>query len=344
MLVLGDILSEDQVKFTFEANDSEDIFVKVNSFKKLLRIYDVYFFDYLRLNRSLYVNSKFVDIDLETMWNMVRYLLDSELLHVAGKKNKSSVDDLKAQLERTLRDYENKLQNCQSDLEKQILNSTIDGIRMQLLAIDTEQDKPVVAQIDNKKRMIDRNMKEVFKFYASIQLSYLQHNGSFGGAKDAANRMSLGEWMKFCNDFGVSKIVENHQSSPDENVDKVQARKRRIQVNYLHRIFKNETKGIYGIDQKSFVSIMKEVALKYPPCNGSNDQKIEEFFENLELNHPDIKRKMHGLKTAFYFSCPGPNLQPQRVGQDALAEKKAFSVLEKVRIPNGKVNQAVFNR
>jgi len=53
---------------------------------------------------------------------------------------------------------------------------------------------------------------------------------------------------------------------------------------------------------------------------------------------------MHGLKTAFYFSCPGPNLQAQRVGQDAHAEKKAFSVLEKVRIPNGKVNQAVFNR
>jgi hypothetical protein len=172
----------------------------------------------------------------------------------------------------------------------------------------------------------------------------LQHGGNFAGAKDAAGRMSLGEWMKFCGDFGVTKLVENHTNSPDRNADKVAARKRKIQVNYLHKIYKSETKGIYGIDQASFKSILEEVALKYPSCNGSNEQKTTEFFENIELNHPDIKNKMHGLKTAFYFSLPGPNMVAKRVGQDALAEKKAFSVLDKVRIPNGKVNQAVFNR
>jgi hypothetical protein len=344
-LVLRDILDEDQVTFTFEAGDEEDIFQKLNSVKLLQSVYDDYFFEYVRLNQTLWNNSKFIDVDLDTMWNLIRYSLDANLLNVTAKKvSKSSVDELKDQLEMTLRDYESKLQNCQSDLETQILNSTIDGIRMQLNELGKEQDKSMTTHVDNRKKIIDRNLKEVFKFYASIQLSYLQHGGNFAGAKDAAGRMSLGEWMKFCGDFGVTKLVENHTNSPDRNADKVAARKRKIQVNYLHKIYKSETKGIYGIDQASFKSILEEVALKYPSCNGSNEQKTTEFFENIELNHPDIKNKMHGLKTAFYFSLPGPNMVAKRVGQDALAEKKAFSVLDKVRIPNGKVNQAVFNR
>lgn len=76
-LVLRDILDEDQVKFTFEAGDQEDIFQKMNSFKLFQRVYDDYFFDYVRLNRTLYGNSKFIDVDLDTMWNLIRYSLDA---------------------------------------------------------------------------------------------------------------------------------------------------------------------------------------------------------------------------------------------------------------------------
>jgi len=45
----------------------------------------------------------------------------------------------------TLRNYEEKLMNCQSEMEKQIIKGTIDGIKMQLSEIDKENESSKIA-------------------------------------------------------------------------------------------------------------------------------------------------------------------------------------------------------
>ena len=124
--------------------DTEDIFDKSLSFKDLLHVYDQYFFDYLRLFREIYSDSKNINVDMDQMWNLIRYLINAKLIYIKSKNDKkgvkSSVGDLKAELERTLRNYEEKLADCQSDVERQVLKNTIDGLKMQLSEIGKELD------------------------------------------------------------------------------------------------------------------------------------------------------------------------------------------------------------
>jgi len=135
--------------------------------------------------------------------------------------------------------------------------------------------------------------------------------------------MSLGEWMKFCNDFNLTKLIDEHNSSLEER-DRIKQRQKKVQFNPLHKIYKNVSLGIKGIDMKDFHNLIISVAKTYPITRGSSGEKIDKFYDKIGISDPNTKKKMHGMKTHFYFALPGPNLCAQKVGKDAEKERNAL--------------------
>jgi len=152
--------------------------------------------------------------------------------------------------------------------------------------------------------------------------------------------MSIGEWMKFASDFKIQNYIDKYEA---ENMDEKQ-KKYKVQISFLKRAFNMETTGLKGINFRSFVDLLGQIATKYPMATGSEADKIDALYDNLGFANDSFREKMHGMKTAFYNGLPGPNMCAQRVGMDAHAEKKAFSRLDKIKIPNADVNKGVFTR
>ena len=180
-LFLRDMQVDDKIIFYCDNGDSEDIFSRENSFKLLLKDCDKYYFDYLGMSHSLYKNSKYVDVTQNQLWDMIRFFLNSKILFVVSKGEKrTTIDELRSELERTLAAYETKLASNPSQVEQHIQKGTIDGLKIQIAELDKEEEKGPNKTIDNKKRLYEKNLKECFYFYSKQQLTHLQSN-TFAG-------------------------------------------------------------------------------------------------------------------------------------------------------------------
>ncbi len=87
-------------------------------------------------------------------------------------------------------------------------------------------------------------LAEIFMFYNKLQ-KQTKGEYSFENFKEKMNYMSLGEWIKFCNDFGLNpkpqKIGFSLFEPPQDNGRTV-----------LSNLFKKESKGSLGISYFSF--------------------------------------------------------------------------------------------
>ena len=89
-------------------------------------------------------------------------------------------------------------------------------------------------------------LAEIFCFYNKLQ-KQTKGEYSFENFKEKMNHMSLGEWVKFCTDFGLSVPkptvlgLGNLAESKNEHNRKV-----------LTQLFKREAKGSLGINLTSF--------------------------------------------------------------------------------------------
>lgn len=63
----------DESSFTFylDEKDTENLFDKVNSLKILLKQIDVFIFEIIRADKSLYLNSKYVSMSYELFWSIL---------------------------------------------------------------------------------------------------------------------------------------------------------------------------------------------------------------------------------------------------------------------------------
>lgn len=95
--------------------------------------------------------------------------------------------------------------------------------------------------LKNSECIWKRALAEIFCFYNKLQKQN-KAEYSFENFKEKMNHMSLGEWMKFCNDFELS--VEK----PITEIDSQKEFNRK----YLTALFKKEAKGTLGINYPSF--------------------------------------------------------------------------------------------
>lgn len=109
---------------------------------------------------------------------MLKYLIDAKLLFIAIQaekfEKKSSKDSLQDQLVNTLEIYERKIQNTKDSKKIEILKGIIDGLRVQLGKAGSNKKRP--ASREPMEVIYERNLKEIFRHYASLQYSHLQNN------------------------------------------------------------------------------------------------------------------------------------------------------------------------
>lgn len=191
----------DESSFTFylDEKDSENIFDKVNSLKILLKQIDVFFFEIIRADKKLYENSKYVSMSFNLFWSILQYLLDSKAITLGSNLPKNDdFGELRSELEGTLKDYENKLFHCRSDIERKIISDTINGIKRQLSAMKIQDDDEHSVIKKEESRL--KKLREIFEFYSKQQKNAKKDQTFEYYNKELAS-MSVGEWIKFCKDF-----------------------------------------------------------------------------------------------------------------------------------------------
>lgn len=112
--------------------------------------------------------------------------------------------------------------------------------------------------LDKNEATWKKALTEIFCFYNKLQ-KQTKGEYSFENFKEKMNHMSLGEWVKFCNDFKLSVPkptvlgLGNLAESKNEHNRKV-----------LTQVFKREAKGGLGINFSSF-----QVSYNYIDCVGA---------------------------------------------------------------------------
>ena len=78
--MLREIFSLGEIEIYESNSDSDNFFLKVNSLKRFLVFAGYYYFDYMGVDRGLYLNVKFVDLRYMDIWELMDYymLVNSE--------------------------------------------------------------------------------------------------------------------------------------------------------------------------------------------------------------------------------------------------------------------------
>lgn len=103
-------------------------------------------------------------------------------------------------------------------------------------------------------------LTEIFCFYNMLQ-KQAKSEYSFDNFKVRMNYMSLGEWIKFCSDFGLAVYVAEHQRMDNNHGSMVEYNRR-----VLSQIFKREAKGGVGISFMSFQVKLVSIRLYLLNC------------------------------------------------------------------------------
>jgi len=113
----------------------------------------------------------------------------------------------------------------------------------------TEPDKPVKTSVlHTTKKTWKKGLLDIFSFYNKLQ----KHNKgtmTFEQFKQKRESMTLGEWVKFCSDFGLNPLAKfgAHTKPVRDNKPARQT---------LSEMFKLEAKGKAGIDYVAFEVIL----------------------------------------------------------------------------------------
>jgi hypothetical protein len=157
--------------------------------------------------------------------------------------------------------------------------------------------------------------------------------------------MSIGEWMKFCSDFGVAKIVDDFDDER-KNPDRVKFRTSAVQVPFLQKIYKGEGQGGKGILHEAFVKILSTVAKNYPIIDKNKPAKelLWAFYNEIGIDSSEIKTKMGSMKTQFFSQQRADPSGIHCVGSEWQKKRRALKRVAIVKQPNPQINKEVFNR
>jgi hypothetical protein len=157
--------------------------------------------------------------------------------------------------------------------------------------------------------------------------------------------MSIGEWMKFCSDFGVAKIVDGFDDV-GKGADRVKYRTSAVQVPYLQKIYKCEGQGGKGILYEAFVKILTTIAKNYPIIEKNKPARelIWAFYNEIGIDSTEIKTKMGSMKTQFFSQQRADPSGIHCVGSEWKKKRRDLKRVAIVKQPNGNINKEVFTR
>ena len=105
--------------------------------------------------------------------------------------DESNLENLRAELKKTLADYEKKLETCKTDIERKIILNTIAGFMKQLKELDSGGENQAKKK-KKKDQKVKTAMLEIFDFYSKQQKA-ARKVGTFSDYNDDFKKLSVGE-------------------------------------------------------------------------------------------------------------------------------------------------------
>jgi len=228
-IFLQDCFYLDGIEIKEHIDADHDFFMSVNSYKRLFKIVEEYFItkgagpeEFKIHDISLSFDECFKVLDHWFKTNPDVVLVDNRADLNEGAVRKA--------LLATITNYENMLEGASNDVEKTVLQTTIDTLKAQLVALDkgSSPKKEIKSEMDEaelRKREERRvkAIKEIFDYYCSQQLLAGKHS-TFDRLDRLANTITLGTFRVFLKCFKLKvdhhKVIELYHKAAalDENL------------------------------------------------------------------------------------------------------------------------------
>lgn len=308
-----------------------------------------FFFSYMKLNPLMQESLGAVPVSWDFFWYSLYFMIETGKVHFSYEKYKSeATEDAKSSLKKTLMEYQDKLKETTNPQVEEALKHTIDHLQKQILTLEKPEHK-AASRLLELQRDWKKALKEIFMFY-SKQQKVLTNTKTFDNYKEECTNLSVGEFLKFCRDFGLNPQHWDWRSGLDgseanhpnrmiaepKNQQIVKKLAKELNNVTLSSIYKLEALGNLGIGYDSFEKIVKKVAVKISEVYGFEEEKLLDVFTKLGLLDGAFTQKMKTISKPFINGLQHPIFSPFKKPEDTTPVP--------VKLPNFKANQQVFAR
>ena len=273
---LREMFSVDDIKIYEIRSDTMNFFLKNNTLKRFMDFSKKYYYDYIGLDKNQYPNVKWVELMYMDIWELLDFymILHSEFhidYKVAG--NLDNLITLKKNLEKTIKHYENRLQNCTSEIESKIINGTLQSVSKQLQALDSQIKHKAIDKKGENFRL--KCLKKVFLFYCKFHTSVATGTSTFDSIDKENTHLSIGDWNVFCRDFKIK--------SKEINID---------QISYLYK------KIALGKEVINFTLFMELIHYTADKLYGKNpqlknhDDRMNALYDLLDVTNKNLSSRL----------------------------------------------------
>ncbi len=210
--VLQECFYIDQIDLMERASDPEDFFQSVGSYKRLFSLAEDYF-----LNEK---NASPIDFDIkektltfdECLELLYYWIKSDEYVVLIDNRVKDDAGAVKKALLATIENYEQMLQDAKTEIEKQVLQTTVDTLYKKLEELENgvlESHEPKMSEAEKKRREQKRKraFKEIFYFYCTQQINAGSAH-TFDKLGRLTNTINLGTYKVMLKNFRLK--MEHH--------------------------------------------------------------------------------------------------------------------------------------
>jgi len=353
----------DQIDVMGRASDPEDFFQSLNSYKKLFSIAEEYYLNEKKISPvDFEIKEKMISFE-ECLEMLYHWIKTDEYVVLIDNRVKDEAGAVKKALLATIENYEQMFEDAKTEIEKQVLQTTIDTLYKKLEELETgiiktERNKIDEAELKRRAQKRKRAFKEIFYFYCTQQIN-LGSAQTFDKLGRLTNTINLGTYKVLLKNFRLKiqhhKLVELYRKSAgqDENlsleefedlmykvalraeiagVEKVHETHYEIMKDYKPDSYKNDKtyKNFKEQDAKRReeeivkTSIVNKAKAIYSEQKKRDDEKLEEIWEHLGLYNGEYKKKISMVRLPF----DSHDKQNFRIPPESLTYKFRVKALE----------------
>jgi hypothetical protein len=216
----------DTVLILENKTSTENFFLVVNSYRTLNKILQ----NYYNAHKEKFAGVPFEEVRLtfDDCIDILDYWLktDHEVRLLEERELLSPAEQIKLAIGETIFKYENIIQNTESEVERVVLQSTIDTLKKKITQLengvitemgDTTNRTDVVDKKKEEKRM--KILQELFYFYSKQQLG-VGKSSTFDKIEHKSNTLNLGQFLFIIKTFFLEHTPSEYVNSEDKEVKK----------------------------------------------------------------------------------------------------------------------------
>jgi Ca2+-binding EF-hand superfamily protein len=214
MSFLRDVFHLDDLKMFESKTDKEDFFTKINSYKRFLKLAEEYVHKYIKIDPGFFSFKDYL-LEYDEVWSFVKWWLSKDIEMIVNYDRFEPVD-MKLDMLKTLKHYEDKLKTVKTKMEATIIQKTIDVLRENLKQFDKgiEVEKNETTREETRRHetratterdheIKEKALKEAFLFYCKQQVFIGKREKTFDRVGFENSHMNQGNFISFCSAFKI---------------------------------------------------------------------------------------------------------------------------------------------